>query len=69
MASWPEQYLEGLAAQLGWRTRSEARDLRVCIRCGNPQTVAWAAEDMKEWRISLLCPGCYGSIVEEPDCD
>lgn len=64
-----QPFLEALAARLGWLSRSEARRLRVCLRCTNPQTVAWTAGDMAEWELSLLCPGCFESIAAEPDCD
>ena len=63
-------FMDRLAAKLGWRhTRTEARGLGVCVRCGYAQTVAWTAEDMAEWRISLLCPGCFTEITKDVDCD
>ena len=63
-----DEFLDHLARRAAFHTtRAEARRLLICVRCGAPQTIAWTREDMAEWRISALCPGCFDRITQEPD--
>ena len=64
-------YADTLAVKLWGRTAAEARHDGICIRCAEPFIAArHTPEDQAEYRISALCPGCFGAIsaieVDEP---
>lgn len=47
------------------RSRSDAwRDV-ICVRCGEDVAPDWEELDVREWKISALCPSCWEVICDE----
>jgi len=43
---------------------TEAWDRKICIKCQNPMWKMRLTQfDIKEWKISGLCPTCWGEIM------